>query len=70
MVGAFLGGPAIPVALFLASIVGSLVGLVLMIREQADGKLALPFAPFLCLGALLHLFIGDKLLDFYLLHGY
>ena len=70
MVGAFLGWPAIPVALFFASLAGSLVGLLLMIKRQADGKSALPFAPFLCLGALLHLFIGDRLLDFYLLHGY
>ena len=66
MVGAFLGGPAIPVGLFFASLVGSLVGLVLMIRKQADGKLALPFAPFLCMGAILYLFFGDTLIDLYL----
>ncbi len=67
MVGAFLGWPAIPVALFFASLTGSLVGLGLMIQKQADGKLALPFAPFLCLGAILHLFIGEILIDFYLI---
>ena len=67
MVGSFLGWPAIPVALFFASLTGSLVGLGLMIQKQADGKLALPFAPFLCLGAILHLFIGDILIDFYLI---
>ncbi len=67
MVGAFLGWPAIPVALFFASLTGSLIGLGLMIRKQADGKLALPFAPFLCLGAILHLFIGEILIDFYLI---
>ncbi len=66
MVGAFLGWPAIPVALFFASLTGSLIGLGLMIQKQADGKLALPFAPFLCLGAILHLFIGEILIDFYL----
>ncbi len=67
MVGAFLGWPAIPVALFFASLTGSLVGLGLMIQKQADGKFALPFAPFLCLGAILHLFIGEILIDFYLI---
>ncbi|MFQ5539554.1 MAG: prepilin peptidase [Candidatus Binatia bacterium] len=68
MVGAFLGGPAIPVALFFASLVGSLVGLGLMIVKHADSKLALPFAPFLCMGAIVYLFIGDKLIDLYLYH--
>jgi len=67
MVGAFLGWPAIPVALFFASLTGSLIGLGLMILKQADGKLALPFAPFLCLGAILHLFLGERLIDFYLI---
>ncbi len=67
MVGAFLGWPAIPVALFFASLTGSLIGLGLMILKQTDGKLALPFAPFLCLGAILHLFIGEILIDFYLI---
>jgi len=67
MAGAFLGWPAIPVALFFASLTGSLVGLGLMIQKQADSKLALPFAPFLCLGAILHLFIGEILIDFYLI---
>ncbi|MCH7569582.1 MAG: prepilin peptidase, partial [Deltaproteobacteria bacterium] len=69
MVGAFLGWPAIPVALFSASLTGSLIGLGLMIQKQADGKLALPFAPFLCLGAILHLFIGEVLINFYLILG-
>jgi len=69
MVGAFLGWPAIPVALFFASLTGSLIGLGLMIQKQADGKLALPFAPFLCLGAILHLFIGEILINFYLILG-
>ncbi len=67
MVGAFVGWPALPVALFFASLTGSLIGLGLMILKQADGKLALPFAPFLCLGAILHLFVGEIIINFYLI---
>jgi len=67
MIGAFLGWPSIPVALFFASLTGSVVGLSFMLKKGVDGKYALPFAPFLCLGALFHLFFGKELIAYYLL---
>ena len=69
MIGAFLGWPSIPIALFFASLTGSVVGVVLMWRAGAGGKYALPFAPFLCLGALFHLFLGREIVQFYLPPG-
>jgi leader peptidase (prepilin peptidase)/N-methyltransferase len=66
MIGAFLGWPAIPLTLFFASLAGSIIGVILMVRTGAGSKYALPFAPFLCLGALFHLFLGGTVLDFYL----
>lgn len=69
MIGAFLGWPSVPVTLFFASLIGSIVGLALMVKKGVDGKYALPFAPFLCLGALFHLFFGKELIQFYLLPG-
>jgi leader peptidase (prepilin peptidase)/N-methyltransferase len=66
MIGAFLGWPAIPLALFFASLSGSVIGIILMTRAGAGGKYALPFAPFLCLGALFHLFFGEAVVQFYL----
>jgi leader peptidase (prepilin peptidase) / N-methyltransferase len=66
MIGAFLGWPAIPLALFFASLSGSVIGIILMARAGAGGKYALPFAPFLCLGALFHLFFGEAVVQFYL----
>jgi len=65
MIGAFLGWPSIPVVLFVASFIGSILGLTLILTKKATGKLALPFAPFLCGGALVHLFYGDQLISFY-----
>jgi len=56
MIGAFLGWPSIPVTLFLSSFGGSIIGLSAMLIKGVAAKYALPFAPFLCLGALLHLF--------------
>ena len=66
MIGAFLGWPSIPVTLFIASVLGSVIGLSLMLLTGAGRRLALPFAPFLCAGALLHLFFGNELVGAYL----
>ncbi len=69
MIGAFLGWPAIPITLFFASLVGSIVGLGCMLLTGAGRRLALPFAPFLCSGALLFIFFGEDLIRFYLPPG-
>ena len=66
MIGAFLGWPSVPVALFFASLTGSVVGLIFMFWKGVGSKYALPFAPFLCLGAAVYLFLGDLLVAFYL----
>jgi leader peptidase (prepilin peptidase) / N-methyltransferase len=69
MIGAFLGWPSIPLTLFFASLAGSVVGIAFMVTKGVGGKFALPFAPFLCLGALVHLFFGRDLVQFYLPPG-
>lgn len=66
MIGAFLGWPAIPVTLFFASLAGSIVGIACMLWTGAGRRLALPFAPFLCSGALVFIFFGQDLARFYL----
>ena len=66
MIGAFLGWPAVPVTLFFASLAGSLIGLVLIAKKGVGIKHALPFAPFLCMGAIFHLFFGKEIITFYL----
>jgi leader peptidase (prepilin peptidase) / N-methyltransferase len=66
MIGAFLGWPSVPVTLFFSSLGGSVIGLTAMVIKGVGRKYALPFAPFLCLGALLYLFFGRELVDIYL----
>ena len=66
MIGAFLGWPAIPITLFIASLVGSIVGIACMLWTGAGRRLALPFAPFLCSGAVVFIFFGQDLARFYL----
>jgi leader peptidase (prepilin peptidase)/N-methyltransferase len=67
MIGAFLGWPSIPLTLFFSSLGGSVIGLSIMLAKGVDRRYALPFAPFLCLGALVYLFFGREIIDFYVL---
>ena len=66
MLGAFLGWKAILPIIFISSLIGSLVGIPLMLVKKADSKLAIPFGPFLALGAVIYLFWGPKLIAWYL----
>jgi len=65
MIGAFLGWQSVFVTLMVASLIGSIIGVGLMIHQRADTKLAIPFGPFLAGGALVSLFFGDRILAFY-----
>lgn len=64
--GLFLGRSVAP-AIFVALLVGSLVGLAMIARRGAAArKQAIPFGPFLALGGLVGLFAGEELVDWYL----
>jgi leader peptidase (prepilin peptidase) / N-methyltransferase len=66
VMGLFLGRNVAP-AILVALLIGSLVGVALMVREGAAArKRAIPFGPFLALGGLFGLFFGDQLVDWYL----
>ena len=61
MLGAFLGAPAILPVIFLASIMGTLVGIPLMLIKRAGRRLAIPFGPFLSGAALVYLYFVDRI---------
>jgi leader peptidase (prepilin peptidase)/N-methyltransferase len=65
MIGAFLGWKLALVTLMMASIAGSVVGLLLIATRRGDMKYALPFGTFLALGAGLSATVGTGLLDWY-----
>lgn len=69
MMGAFLGWRAVPFILFASSLIGSAVGISLMVAQKKDSKLAIPFGPFLALGALLYIFYGRQVISWYLSLG-
>lgn len=66
MIGAFLGWRQVVVVLFLASFVGALVGVVLIVTKQRSRQTRLPFGTFLALAAFVASLVGEPLLDWYL----
>jgi len=66
MMGAFLGWKAVPFIIFASSLVGSLIGISIMLFQKKDGKLAIPFGPYLAFGAVLYIFYGKPLIRWYL----
>ncbi|HKL26861.1 MAG TPA: A24 family peptidase, partial [Desulfuromonadales bacterium] len=59
MLGAFLGVGAVFPIIFIGSVLGSLVGIPLMLLTRADRRLALPFGPFLAAGTLIYGYFID-----------
>jgi leader peptidase (prepilin peptidase)/N-methyltransferase len=65
MIGAFIGWLGVCFTIFIASATGSLIGAVLMFFAQKDLKFAVPFGPFLSIGAIAYLFFGHELIFWY-----
>jgi leader peptidase (prepilin peptidase) / N-methyltransferase len=62
MIGAFCGIKGVIFSIMSASLVGTLVGVPLMLIKGRDTKYAIPFGPFLSLGGLLFVFAGDSII--------
>jgi leader peptidase (prepilin peptidase)/N-methyltransferase len=65
MIGAFLGWRDVLLTIFIAALAGSIVGLYLMIVQGKGRKYAVPFGPFLALGAIVSLCWGPEILVWY-----
>ena len=65
MIGAFLGWKAVLVTMVLSSFSGAAIGLALIAAQRGGMKLALPFGTFLAIGALVAMFVGQPLIDWY-----
>jgi leader peptidase (prepilin peptidase)/N-methyltransferase len=65
MVGAFLGWHNVLLTIFLASLSGAAVGLMFMALKGWGRKTPIPFGPFLALGAVLSLFFGTTIVEWY-----
>jgi len=71
MIGAFLGWQAVAWTIFVSSLIGSVVGLALRIKS---GQERIPFGPFIALGAFAYLFLGPRVILWYVhsfgIYGY
>ena len=66
MIGAFLGWKAVILTILFSSFIGSVTGILFIAIKGKDLKYAIPFGPFLSLGAVLSLFFGEEIIRWYL----
>ena len=59
--GAWMGWQAIPSIILLASAVGAIVGIALIVFRQHDREVPIPFGPYLAGGGVAALFFGESL---------
>jgi leader peptidase (prepilin peptidase) / N-methyltransferase len=55
----YLNPGIVPIGLFLGFLIGAVVGVVMMATSKAGRKTALPFGPFLAVGTVLAVFVGQ-----------
>ena len=65
-IGAWLGWQLLPVTLLLASVVGAVVGITMIVAVKHDRRVPIPFGPYLAGGGLVALFFGADLTQAYL----
>ena len=65
MIGAFLGWQQMLVTLLLASLLGSVVGIGMIVLGLGDSKYALPLGSFLALAAIVSTATGEPIVQWY-----
>jgi len=65
MIGAFLGWKLVIVTLVFSSIIGAIIGLLVIAMRRGDMKYALPYGTFLALAALIASLFGDRIVAWY-----
>ena len=64
-IGAFLGMRAVFFTIMSGSIIGALLGLLMILIGRREWSARIPFGPYLALGAVIWIFFGPQLLDAY-----
>jgi leader peptidase (prepilin peptidase)/N-methyltransferase len=65
MMGAIIGWKGVLFTIFMASAVGTVVGMLVMLKTRTSMKLKVPFGPFLAIGAIAYIFLGPQLMAWY-----
>ncbi|MDO7672953.1 MAG: A24 family peptidase [Reinekea forsetii] len=64
--GAWFGWIALPLIILLSSLVGAVVGIVMILSLGRDRQVPIPFGPYLCGAALVYIFWGQSIMNWYL----
>lgn len=63
MIGSFLGPYGAAFSLFIGSLFGSIAGIAIILATKKNLKYAIPFGPFLSLGAMIFVFWGERIMN-------
>ncbi len=66
LMGLLLGFPYILVALFFSFLIGAIIGIGLILAKRKTMKSEVPFGPFLVTGTFVVLFLGQRIIQWYL----
>jgi leader peptidase (prepilin peptidase) / N-methyltransferase len=65
-VGAWLGWKILPFVILASSLVGAVLGIGLIILAKRGREVPMPFGPYLAISAVIALFLGNAIVDYYL----
>lgn len=65
MIGAFTGWKTALLTIFLGSLLGSAVGITLVLSKKIERRTLIPFGPFLVVGAVFAIFFGENIIKLY-----
>ena len=66
MIGTFIGPKLTLIGIFLGALLGSIIGLVLLLLGKKTRKSKLPFGPLIAIGSIVMIFWGQKMINWYL----
>jgi len=65
MIGTIIGWKGVIFTVFASSVMGSCVGITIMLIKGKNMKYAIPFGPFLSIGAIAYVFLGSHFITWY-----
>ncbi len=65
-IGALLGWTSVPFVIFCSSLIGSIVGIGIILKTKGEKNIAIPFGPYLAAAAFLYIFYGQELTQMYI----
>jgi leader peptidase (prepilin peptidase)/N-methyltransferase len=66
MMGTIIGWKGVIFTIFASSFIGSCIGITMMLIKNKNMKFAIPFGPFLSMGAIAYVFLGSRVISWYL----